>query len=252
MGEVTAVMERERMPGKSTQALTDAATGSRFTALGPLRNHHTAISAGHSNSDTPCPEHTGGQLFLDWWNSGIPTRKVERELILAHVTKTITGDALPCHTDNPFRSTPVAHLPVHPTTGERVLSAEYATRTLQTEQARMLDSTIPSMISKNEELRNIFARDVQSRMAPLLAQSSDQSPPKSNRYAGYSKSACLQGERQRVLPTGCNPPLTQLSHSEEQRNVRATHYGSGRRVVVMSKEEEREFAAYLFLKRRGF
>jgi hypothetical protein len=190
----------------------------------------------------------------------------QRELVLAHLISNSTSSrALLGQATHPLRSTTAPHLPNHPATVEKMFNAECVCRTLEAEKVQELSAVIRhrhvtsdshlnheapttdfSGPTKNVEYLNGATRKIQARTAPSFTHLAEHVPLRSNCDASF------QGERHHMtLPMSYNP-FAKLSRIDVPTNMRAEQCGDGRRAVLMSKEEEEEFAAYLFLKQSAF
>mmetsp|Transcript_37735 Transcript_37735/g.69331 ORF Transcript_37735/g.69331 Transcript_37735/m.69331 type:complete len:692 (+) Transcript_37735:275-2350(+) len=257
------------MPLSSTLPKRPKAAKKTGTAIETLRDHPTTTV---EFSSFP-----RGHPTLTWPNDPNEQRLMEmqQELLMdrsmmpltvtpsgASATRSIMGSS--SYYTNNSTAQRMRSVSVEVERAERILEAEHMlgqnhrsnTNSNNPNQERIASNILGSS-KTHENGMDTAVRDMQSRMAPPFLHLSERPPPRSNGHESYESSAYSQRERQNMsLPMSYNrlAKISQGEHSmeglcEAQRTIGEARSG---RAVMMSCEEEEEFARYLIMKRSGY
>ena len=201
--------------------------------------------------------------------------EIQRELLARSMMPhevTLSGATAP----RPIMGSSLSNHPYYGTTAstaQRMLNVERAERILEAEHMlgqnhrnntninnpsqERIASNILCSPKTHEESMDAAVRDMQSRMAPSFLHLPERPPPRINGYESYEGSAYSQRERQNMpLPMSYNrlAKISQGEHSREGSCEAQMALGGARsgRAVMMSHEEEGEFAKYLIMKRSTY
>mmetsp|Transcript_17102 Transcript_17102/g.30192 ORF Transcript_17102/g.30192 Transcript_17102/m.30192 type:complete len:698 (-) Transcript_17102:128-2221(-) len=257
------------MPLSSTLPKRPKAAKKTGTAIETLRDHPTTTV---EFSSFP-----RGHPTLTWPNDPNEQRLMEmqQELLMdrsmmpltvtpsgASATRSIMGSS--SYYTNNSTAQRMRSVSVEVERAERILEAEHMlgqnhlsnTNSNNPNQERIASNILGSS-KTHENGMDTAVRDMQSRMAPPFLHLSERPPPRSNGHESYESSAYSQRERQNMsLPMSYNrlSKISQGEHSMEGLCEAQMTIGEARsgRAVMMSCEEEEEFARYLIMKRSGY
>ncbi|KAL7536388.1 hypothetical protein ACHAXR_007131 [Thalassiosira sp. AJA248-18] len=234
-----------------------------------LRNHPSAASASLLPSGYPAmmnPSDPDERRLME----------IERELLLSRsmmsheaamagsrlgpssigaMPRSMMGSGAMAH--HPYYAPPAAPM----STTHRMLEVQRAERILEAERVLARERHRPSLsmppkVLTREEIMASAAQDVQSRLpSPFIPRRSHQEALRSE-ILSSTRPLPQPGTRPMALPMGYST-AKDPSYEEQTRTIsEAAHRsdgvdGASARPIMMSRNEEEEFAEYLFMKRKG-